>query len=222
YSQNQFGMAVASGAAAPGVAPTGAEPSRVEPSRAEPSRVEPSRVEPSRVEPTSSVSRSLTDEERTFRRGIETLKSGGSVNARTSFEEYLRQYPNGTFSQDARFHLIRLVYAQGDIRQTVALGHEFLRISGDVGIRSNEVRLLVARGLMQQGNASDEAFTLLSPLMGGASTSREGYAEEIVYLYVLAAERTSRHGEARSWAAHYLHRYPTGRYVEEVTKIARQ
>lgn len=164
--------------------------------------------------------RSLTDEERVFRRGIETLKSGGSLDARASFDEYLRQYPNGAFSQDARFHLIRLVYAQGDMRQTVALGREFLRLSGEAGIRSNEVRLLVAQCLLQQGNSAEEAFTLLTPLAHGASTSHEAHAEQILYLYILAANRSGRQGEARSWAAQYLGQYPTGRYVEEVTRVA--
>lgn len=164
-------------------------------------------------------SRDLTDEERVFRRGIETLKSGGSLEARASFDDYLRQYPNGAFSQDARFHLIRLVYAQGDQRQTVALGREFLRLSGEAGVRSNEVRLLVAQCLLQQGASPEEAFTLLSPLVHGASSSPEAHAEQIVYLYILAASRSGRHGEAHSRAAEYLDRYPTGRYVEEVTKI---
>lgn len=166
----------------------------------------------------SSASTPLTEEEAGFRRGVQALQSVNVSLARDNFEAYLRNHPDGSYVQDARFQLVRLHYAAGAFSQTVIHGKRYLASSAENDVRSNEVRLLLAQSLLHQGNAVGEAYALLAPLVKGTVPSG-AHAEQALYLYILAASRSGRHEEARTWAERYVVIHPNGSYSAEVRKF---
>jgi TolA-binding protein len=132
---------------------------------------------------------------------------------------YLERYPAGLFHEDALFNAVRLFYKLDKMEEVIRYGGQFVERYPRSGLRSTEVRILYAQGVVAEKQNPEMALRALRPVINRINSISLALQEQAIYLYFHATFKTGNKGVAIQWAEHYLKRFPRGRYVEEAKKI---
>jgi TolA-binding protein len=78
----------------------------------------------------AGITVSVTEQDSLSYQSAEKLYMSRDNKAKAQFERYLNQFPNGSFSLNARFYLSEIFYAQGEFDQALS-GYEFVLAQPD-------------------------------------------------------------------------------------------
>ena len=132
---------------------------------------------------------------------------------------YLEKYPDGTYAEEALFSLVRLEYRRRDYAEVRTRGAAYIERHPARNAKSDEVRILYAESLHRLGVGSKIVVDTLAPLVSNVDSVASPYREQALYLYFTSAAEIGRTSEAKSAAASYLERYPSGQYASAATAL---
>jgi ferric-dicitrate binding protein FerR (iron transport regulator) len=157
----------------------------------------------------------LSDEERLFRAASRTEGDAGARADR--LQEYLARFPNGMFTEEALFQLVRGSYAGANPSQVVRFSEQFLR-RFHRGRRVSEVQLLYVQSRIEMGQPPGQSLPVLESLLSHLGSLPRNQREQATYLAILAYCGSTRPQLCRQWTDRYLQQYPHGLYADQVRR----
>jgi TolA-binding protein len=159
------------------------------------------------------VTQPMSDEERLFRDA--TRSQGDAWGRARKLQDYLVHFPDGLFSEDALFHLVRLSYADGNSAEVVRLSEQFLGRRRQ-GRRAVEVQLLCAQSAMELGLPAHRSQSPLASVLAHLDVLPRGQREQATYLAIVQYCGTQRTELCSQWLRRYLSEFPNGTYTNQV------
>lgn len=157
----------------------------------------------------------LSDEERLFRAAS---RSEGDASARiVRLQEYLARFPNGMFTEEALFQLIRNNYAAAAPAQVIHFADQFLQ-QFHGGRRTSEVQLLYLQSRIEMGQPPSQSLGVLESLLSHLDSLPRNQREQATYLAILTYCGSSNSQACRPWIHRYLEQYPNGFYADRIRR----
>ncbi len=161
-----------------------------------------------------------TEEELLYREALDARLAGDIPRCRALMGRYVGDHPDGTFTDEALFTLVRLDYRAGDFASAKERAGRYLARNRSLDAKTAEARLLRADSLERLGGGG--VLAALRPLAGSIDVLAPEYREQALYLLALSAGRAGDDDLALRCARECLARFPAGKYAERAAQIAKK
>lgn len=163
----------------------------------------------------------LTEEELLIKRAHSLISKNEKKEALEILEQYLKNYPDGLFREEALFNTVRQCYRLKKMKAVIKYSDTFLNTYNRIDYKPTEIRIIRAQALLKLKENPQEILQTLEPVLNQLASLSDSYCSQAMYLYILAAHQAKQNKKAATWAGKYLERFPDGPYADDVLKIRR-
>ena len=158
-----------------------------------------------------------TGEEKLFNMAQQSIIESKSYSISMKyFSEYIAQYENGIFIEDALFNMAKLSYKAKNYLDVYKYSKQLRAKIDDNNYRTKQINLFYAQSILELKRDAGEAVIILGTLITELDKLSSTMKEQTVYLYTLAALRLNDCVTTIKWSKYYLQNFTNGRYTNSI------